>query len=604
MTKAGRGRRPAAAPSLSTPPAPLTHPAVLAAALAAAISVVLSVSFAIFDPDLFQHLLVGKAIWTLHMVPQRHLWTWPSYGTPEVLPSWLFRALLWPFWSAGGVVGLFVWRWLTTVIAFGLMWSVARRLGARGLTPLVVIALCALVYRQRSMVRPETLVVVLLALELWILEARRQGGPNRWPWLIAIACLWANAHISYYLGLVVLGVFWIDEWRARRAAGPSLGLVLVAAVAVSFLNPFGWRALWQPFDYFLNGRHEAIFALVGELKPIQWSVNFTNGLPLLFAGWPLLILARALARRVDRVEIALAVIFTALVMFGQRFLGFYALIAAAYVSRDLSEQLAGTSLSRLPVVTRSALAAAACVVIGIPEWSAPDLPLGVRLRPLWYPEKACDYMAAQGVRGRGFNSFDLAGYQLYRFWPERERLPFIDIHQTGSRADRDAYAALHHDPGVWRALDAKYHFDYVLWPRKLIRGNAGLDALDADSSFALVFLDDVAALYVRRAGALSVVAERDRYRLLPGGGARISALQSMCASDSIQCDALAGELDRAIAGSPRNAQARSLRANIALMRGDLVGARRQLEAALAVDPMLARGRDRLRRIDSLSVGAR
>jgi len=35
-----------------------------------------------------------------------------------------------------------------------------------------------------------------------------------------------------------------------------------------------------------------------------------------------------------------------------------------------------------------------------------------------------------------------------------------------------------------------------------------------------------------------------------------------------------------------------------------VGARRQLEAALAVDPMLARGRDRLRRIDSLSVGAR
>src|SRR4029079_18274737 len=66
VTKAGRGRRPAAAPSLSTPPAPLTHPAVLAAALAAAISVVLSVSFAIFDPDLFQHLLVGKAIWTLH----------------------------------------------------------------------------------------------------------------------------------------------------------------------------------------------------------------------------------------------------------------------------------------------------------------------------------------------------------------------------------------------------------------------------------------------------------------------------------------------------------------------------------------------------------
>src|SRR6185369_17113232 len=167
------GREPLPAPNSP----PLGHPAMLLAALAAAASIVISASFALFDPDLFQHLLVGKVIWQTHAVPTHHLWTWPSYGQPEVLPSWLFRALVWPFWSVGGVVGLFVWRWLTALAAFGLVWLVARRLGARGLTPLVVIAVCALVYRQRSMVRPETLVAVLLALELWILETRRQGGP-------------------------------------------------------------------------------------------------------------------------------------------------------------------------------------------------------------------------------------------------------------------------------------------------------------------------------------------------------------------------------------------------------------------------------------------
>jgi hypothetical protein len=198
-----------------------------------------------------------------------------------VLPSWLFRALIWPFWSIGGVWGLFVWRWWTTLLAFGLVWAVARRLGARGVTPLVVLALCALVYRQRSMVRPETLVAVLLALELWILEARRHGGPNRWPWLMVVACLWANAHISYYLGLVVLSVFWADErLRPPSSTRPGLGRVLLGAIAISFLNPFGWRALWQPFDYFLHGRHEAIFELVGELRPIAWNVNVVNGLPL------------------------------------------------------------------------------------------------------------------------------------------------------------------------------------------------------------------------------------------------------------------------------------------------------------------------------------
>src|SRR5262249_8388383 len=120
VSPAGRGRIPAAEP------ARLSHPAVMAAILAAAAPMVPPRSVAIFVPDLFQHLLVGKAIWQLRAVPQQHLWTWPSYGVSEVLPSWLFRALVWPFWSVGGVWGLFAWRWLTTLLAFGLAWAAAR----------------------------------------------------------------------------------------------------------------------------------------------------------------------------------------------------------------------------------------------------------------------------------------------------------------------------------------------------------------------------------------------------------------------------------------------------------------------------------------------
>jgi hypothetical protein len=579
---------------------------VIAAALAAVISIVISTSFAIFDPDLFQHLVVGKVIWQTHGVPHRHLWTWPSYGQPEVLPSWLFRALLWPFWSIGGVWGLFVWRWATTLAAFGLAWAVARRLGARGLVPLVVIALCALVYRQRSMVRPETLVVVLLALELWILETRRQGGPDRSPWLIAVACAWANAHISYYLGLAVLGVFWLDAAlgarRARSASAPvgssgRLGIVLVACAVISFLNPFGWRALWQPFEYFLYWRHEPIFQVIGELKPIEWKANLENGLPLLMLGWPVLFLWRAARGRLDRVEAVLGLAFTGLTLLGQRFLGFYAVIAAPYVSRAVSELITARAAARVPLAGRSALVAAACLTLGIPEWTTPTLPLGIRLRPLWYPERACDFMAANGVRGRGFNHFDLAGYQLYRFWPDRTRLPFIDIHQTGARTDRDAYAFLLSDPRSWSGLDDRHRFDYALLSRKRLQPNGALDALDADSAFALVFLDDVAALYVRRVGPLSPVAERFAYRWAPGGGAAIGSLQQRCFADSTVRRDLEAELRRGIAASPRNAQTRSLLANVVLMTGRTAEARDQLEAALAVDPNTLRAHERLGMMD-------
>ena len=144
-------------------PTPLSHPAMIAALAATAVCVLVGVTFVIADPDQFQHLLVGKAIWSLHRVPTTQIWTWPTYGAPDLTPSWLFRVLLWPVWQAGGVRGLFAWRWVTTLAAFALALLAARRLGARGFAPLAVIVLCALVYRQRAFVRPESLAGLRLA---------------------------------------------------------------------------------------------------------------------------------------------------------------------------------------------------------------------------------------------------------------------------------------------------------------------------------------------------------------------------------------------------------------------------------------------------------
>jgi hypothetical protein len=101
-------------------------------------------------------------MWERGAIPRGHLWSWVSYGRPEVLPSWLFRGMLWPFYAGAGVEGLFVWRWITTLIAFAFAWVTARRLGARGTLPLVALVWCALVYRARSQVRPETLAAVLM----------------------------------------------------------------------------------------------------------------------------------------------------------------------------------------------------------------------------------------------------------------------------------------------------------------------------------------------------------------------------------------------------------------------------------------------------------
>jgi hypothetical protein len=610
--RAARARRAAPPPVLPAPPLALSHPGWIGAALVAAACLVVSVTFKMSDPDIWQHLLVGRVIWQTHSIPQTNLWSWPTYGEPQVLPSWAFRALLWPFWWAGGLWGLYAWRWWTTLAAFALGFAAARRMGARGLTTLVVIVLASLTWRHRSQVRPETLTAVLLALQVWILETRRTGGADRAWWIVPIAWLYANAHISYAFGLLVTGIYALDAMLASRrasrvnpvragsAAAPSTRLwrVLAASVAVSFANPFGWRALWQPFEYFLVSRHETIFRGISELRPVDWSLNLTNGLWLLLAGWVLLALWRWRRSGFDLAETLMLVGFVGIGLSSQRFLGLGAVLAVPYLGRDLD---AWVATRRWPAWTRPtgarvALVAVTSVVMCVPEWRLERTPFGVGFDWPRYPVAACDYMVAQDVRGQGFNPFHFGGYQVWRFWPDRDRLPFMDIHQTGTPEARKLAAEALTSRDAYHELQSRWRFDYAVLDRRTKAQAPILDFFDQDTAWAAVFVDDAAALFVRRSGRLAALAARDAYRAWPAGWSQLNAVAQHWNQDPDFRAAARADLERQSRSSPWNAIAENFLANLALREADYAGARSHILAALRVEPTLPEAHLRLARI--------
>jgi len=612
----GKGTRPTgrAASSKTRPSAPnpapilpLLHPALLATSLIAAVCVVLAVTIRIYDTDFWHHLLAGRVIWQTHSVPMQQIWAWSTYGTPDMNASPLFRVLVWPFWSIGGLTGLFAWRWLTTLLAFGLMWATARRMGARGLSPLLVIVVCALVYRQRSQIRPETLAAVLMALQVWILETRRAGGPDRTAWLVPIAWVWANSHISYYLGFVVIGIHLLDSMlpgapaplSKDRKVGPlpNLVAVTIAAALVSFLNPFGWRALWLPFQFIFFLRGEPIYRTIGELQPVMWSNNARNGLPVLVVLWPLLLLWRARRFGWDRVETVLCVMFTALMLNTQRLTGVWSLLCAPYLARDLDAWIASR---RWPAWTRPAAVRAGLTAVlfaGIAAWefARVELPIGVSLDDTRYPIRAADVIRDWGIRGRGYNDSYLGGYLAWRFWPEKDRLPFMTgTPEAATREDRTLTTLAARQQGAWEQLDAKYRFDYAVLNRRYDTG-AGeiLDYLDADSAWALVFFDDAAAVFVRRTGPLAAVADAHAYRWLAAGTRTMPQRFDRAIADPASRQALIDELERASRESPYDSRTQEILARLAFGEGRLDDARRHLERAARVSPLTVRLHERL-----------
>lgn len=545
----------------------MTRPAYALAVAVAAACALAAVTYPLFDPDLWQHLAVGRWLWAHAALPHTHLWSWPTFGAPDAPPSWLFRALLWPVWAQWGLTGAFAWRWLATLAAFALLLAAARRAGATGVAPLLALVWCALLWRQRSQVRPETFAAVLAAATLLALEARRaalaagRAAHHGWA-LVPLALLWANAHASYYLLFVIGGAYLADDVVRRRpgALGPR-GLLppLALAAAACFANPYGWRLLAQPFEFAFARRGEPVYRAIAELRPPDFARNVTNGLPLFVLLVPVLAVARARRRGFDAAAALVTTVALAQALASQRFVGYAAVLVAPFFARDLGDLAGRVRWPALlaPPAMRAALAALACLALAAPELRFGP-PLGIGMHWERVPVRACDWIDSYGVRGRAFHPFDYGGYLLWRFPEDRGRLPFMDVHQSGSRALRDAYVRAGEDTAGWAALDRQYRFDWVLLPRGPSSKQRILDWLDADPAWALVFADDVAALYVRRDGANARVARDWAYTLMPGGTRALGRLPQRLRDDPGAVGRLADELSRAIGASEHHLMARAL----------------------------------------------
>src|SRR5205814_8384007 len=89
--------------------------------------------------------------------------------------------------------------------------------------------------------------------------------------------------------------------------------------------------------------------------------------------------------------------------------------------------------------------------------------------------------------------------------------------------------------------------------------------LDRDSTWAMVFVDDEAVLWLRRDGACAPLAREVAYRYLPGGPAGIGPLGERALRDSTARAPIRAEIARAIADSPYNGRSQVFAGNLALL---------------------------------------
>ena len=109
--------------------------------------------------------------------------------------------------------------------------------------------------------RPWLFTILFFILELDILmRARRTGRVRELLWLPLIFALWANVHIQFVDGLMVLGLAWVEAEAARwwsaaetRVRPAWMGGALAASLLATLVNPYGWRIYGAAYELATQG---------------------------------------------------------------------------------------------------------------------------------------------------------------------------------------------------------------------------------------------------------------------------------------------------------------------------------------------------------------
>jgi hypothetical protein len=201
------------------------------------------------DPDVWWHLRVGEWILQNGAVPHTDPFSMFGAGKPWVAYSWLFELLIYQLFRWLGLAGLVVYTTGMVVCIAVVLHRLIRRLQSDFSLGVLLTAVASYSLIPLYTPRPWQFTILLFALELdLLLQARKNGRMRLLLWLPLLFALWANVHIQFINGLVVLAIAAAESMLAARwnviqtrlRPGWLCGISL-ACVLATLVNPYGWR---------------------------------------------------------------------------------------------------------------------------------------------------------------------------------------------------------------------------------------------------------------------------------------------------------------------------------------------------------------------------
>lgn len=448
------------------------------------------------DHDTWWHLRIGQFVANTRSVPEvdpiSHMGI--EGAVPWQAYSWLYEWLLFRCWEIDGNSGVLWFRTvlaaLSTATVFA--WILARN--GRTIVSFAMLAGVAIPLMPMATERPWHFTIAFTAVTIWAVQSiRERDGVRPALWLIPLFALWANLHIQFVLGWLVLGLACVDPGRANRRQVLALA---VGCGLATFANPYHMQLIPVIWDYATQAAPRAI---IYELSPPDWLDRWS----LAVMGLVMWAVVNLVARRSFEPfawGLLLAGAYFASRM--NRDLWFGALAAASVIrSSPSTHGVAGAGAQRSPGVGERCPQITSIFATVIAAYFALRILNSVGLlgdrdteaaHARIYPVKAVEFLRESKPAGPLFNDLSWGGYLA---WSLEEYPVTID-----GRTNLYGNERLAQSSKTWSTLDG-WKTDTELAKCNVILAQKGRPFTESlremTSDWRLVYEDGVAAVFVR-----------------------------------------------------------------------------------------------------------
>lgn len=448
------------------------------------------------DPDIWWQMSSARWILQHHAFPHHDPFSRLSPSPYWIAYSWLFEVITYSAYRLFSLVGLMGFVVVMVLAILAAMHRMTERLQGDFLKAMLLTGAGILSFSPSFTPRSWLFSIFFFVLQLDLLHRARSSG--RWQkllWLLPIYAIWANLHIQFIDGLVVLAAtacepllmrFWPWPETPRFPAG-KLFAILGGCLAVTLINPYGWGIYHSAYGLVTE---PGVINQIQELLAMPFR-NVQNYLVLALAVGA----AAALARRKqpDLWRVMLLVMGLVISFRSQRDVWFLVVIAVMVLAEELPAS--SVVLRPLPKLAWPAIAAAVVAILFAAGAIMHVNDAGLRARmSKKLPVKAANFILEKHYPGPLFNTYGWGGYFIWKL-----RMPVAIDGRAALYGEKRLDRSLHTWEGApdWAANPNLKAARLVVGPAK----EPLIQLLGLKSDFHQVYKGKVAAVFVRNAPA-------------------------------------------------------------------------------------------------------